>query len=65
MPGIAHRVTSSAQTRPGDRARPDSLRVVPSQIRTMFRAARQARSVWTSLALVGEDMSYPTCHLVP
>jgi hypothetical protein len=54
--GLARRATPSAQARPGDRTGPARARFttcrvgfVPGQTRTGFRAARQARSVWTSI----------------
>jgi hypothetical protein len=54
--GLARRATPSAQARPGDRTGPARTRFttcrawfVLDQIRVGFRAARQARSIWTSI----------------
>jgi hypothetical protein len=54
--GLARRATPSPQARPGDRVGPARARFttcragfVPGQTRAGFRAARQARSVWTSI----------------
>jgi hypothetical protein len=62
MSGLARRATPSAQTRPGDRAGPARARFttcravfVPGQTRAGFRAARQVRSIWTSIVRVSNS----------
>jgi hypothetical protein len=56
VPDLVRRATPSVQARPGDRAGPARIRFttcraefVPGQTRAGFRAARQARSIWTSI----------------